>query len=399
MQPPYLLMVVFFFSLAMLGALDAALASLGWVQWFNGLRWLRVHFINIGVLAEMIFGVLPVLAARRAGYDRPSTRWDIWLLLNAGLMILLIGMPLINAALIITGGTLILLAAIALMKQLYELRGASYSSGLPFYLTGLAFLLIGAFLGMGIWLGWGAWLGLANVKEVHVHANLWGFLAPIYAGLLVDLYPSFTGRALDWVKWSWGMAALMAIGALGMVVGPWIELDLLTSGGLILHTVGIVWLLVSVIKPLIGTGQLRAPGILHLITAYIWFLIPVVVAPLIVANATNFPVGQIVSNGGPILIYGWALQFSYALIPYLFARTLLPDAQARLGGSWFSLIGIHLGGVVYWLGLFLINHQSWLHAAAFILWSLSMLPVLATLWRIVSRKVMKASMSLQLSGL
>lgn len=384
MQQPYLATVLLFLSLAMLGAVDAALTSAGWIEWFNGLRWLRVHFINIGVLAEMIFGVLPLLAAEKSGHKQPAIRWDIWSLLTGGMVILLIGMPLINAALIISGGTLILLAAVLLMHQLIRLHGAARVQSLPFYVVGLTFLLIGAFLGMGIWLGWGTWLRLATVKEVHVHANLWGFLSPMYAGLLVDLFPKLAGRSMAWGTRAWGIAVLMGLGALGMVVGPWIQTDALTSGGLILHTAGTLWLLVSIIKPLVRTGQLRTPGILHLVTAYIWFLIPVIIAPLIVANAPNFPVAEVSSNGGPILIYGWALQFSFALIPYLAGQGFHPDNEAKPAGSWLSLIGLHAGGVAYWLGLFLTADQGWLHALAFSLWALSMLPVLGSLWHRIS---------------
>lgn len=34
-------------------------------------------------------------------------RWDIWLTLNAGLLTLLVGIPLVNGALILAGGPLI----------------------------------------------------------------------------------------------------------------------------------------------------------------------------------------------------------------------------------------------------------------------------------------------------
>ncbi len=78
---PYLVMVALLLSLAFLAAVDAALASMGWLAWFNGLNWLRVHFITIGVLLEVAFAVLPFLAARRS-QETVAVRWDIWLALN-----------------------------------------------------------------------------------------------------------------------------------------------------------------------------------------------------------------------------------------------------------------------------------------------------------------------------
>ena len=122
---------------------------------------------------------------------------------------------------------------------------------------------------------------------------------------------------------------------------------------------------------------------IHLVTAYVWFLMPVVVAPLIVLNAPNFPVAQFEQNGGPILVYGWMLQFSYALMPYLFNRAIKPEDPARLGGSWFSLATVHVGGVFFWLGLMFAAYQPALHGTAFAFWALSLWPVMVSLGRTV----------------
>src|SRR5512139_111788 len=111
-----------FILLAALGALDASLASWNIAPWFDGLRWLRIHLITLGTLTEAIFGVLPALVALRAGRPRPKLRWDIWLMLNGGLITLLIGIPLVNAVLILAGGILVFSATLVLIKQLRELH-------------------------------------------------------------------------------------------------------------------------------------------------------------------------------------------------------------------------------------------------------------------------------------
>jgi cytochrome c oxidase cbb3-type subunit I len=84
------------------------LASYTILPWFNGLRWLRVHFITLGAMTEALFSLLPSLAAIRYSLPWPEFRWPIWLLLNAGLLLLLPGIPNINQTLIFTGGTLTL---------------------------------------------------------------------------------------------------------------------------------------------------------------------------------------------------------------------------------------------------------------------------------------------------
>ncbi len=114
MLSPYLLMVFLYMLLAVLTSLDASFTSFSLLPWFNGLRWLRVHFITLGVLIQAIFGLLPGLVAIHANRPRPAFRWDIWATLNSGLVVLLIGIPLINQYMIFTGGTLIFVAALLL---------------------------------------------------------------------------------------------------------------------------------------------------------------------------------------------------------------------------------------------------------------------------------------------
>ncbi len=107
------------------------------------------------------------------------------------------------------------------------------------------------------------------------------------------------------------------------------------------------------------------------------------VAPLIILGVPGFPGAGIEQSAPQALIYGWVLQFGYALLPYLFARFLLPAQPAKLGGNWFSLITVHLGGVFLWASIFITAYQAPLHGIAYVLWTLSALPIVAELWRIV----------------
>jgi hypothetical protein len=384
---PYLLVAFLYIALAVLGALDASLIHFELLPSFAGLRWMRVHFITLGALTEFTFGILPVLVSARAGLPRPKIRWDIWLTLNLGLLILLIGIPPINAVLITTGGTLIFIAAILLMMQLGKLRAtnsaAQGSEARKFYLVALAYLLLGILVGTGLWQGWSTWLQIKVPIEVHIHANNWGFMALLFAGLLVDLYPSFAGRSLAWPRSITPIFWAMTLGALLLVLGPWFQSNLFSVPGLILHLSATIWLLLNVIKPLLGERQLRTPGILHLITAYAWILAPVLIAPLIILQVPGFPGAGIEQNAPQALIYGWVLQFGYAIIPLLFRRTFLPDTPPKLGGNWFSLIAVHLGGISLWAGVFLDEYQSTLHGIAYGLWFVSMLPAAYELWQIV----------------
>ena len=382
---PYFLMTMLYLTLAVLVALDASLTSLNLLSWFNGLRWLRVHLITLGVLTEVTFGLLPGLVAARTHKPRPELRWDIWLTLNAGLLTLLVGIPLINQALILTGGTLVFIAASLLMFQLNGLwpERSGPRTGLKFYLVGVGYLLLGIIVGTGLWLGWGQALRIAVPIEVHIHANNWGFMSLVFAGLLVDLYSNFAKRPLAWPRSITPIFWLMTLGALGLVLGPWLQSNWFSVPGLVMHLSATIWLLLNVVRPLLGDRQAWTPGMWHLVTAYAWILAPVLVAPLIIVGVPGFPGAGIEQNAPQALIYGWVLQFGYAVLPYLFVRYLLPDQPASLGGNWFSLIAVHLGGLFLWASIFITPYQMLLHGVAYTWWALSALPIVVELWRIV----------------
>jgi hypothetical protein len=384
---PYLLMAILYFSLAVLVAFDASLTSFTLLPFFSGLRWLRVHLITLGTLTEVIFGAVPGLVALHAGQPRPAIRWDIWLVLNTGLLLLLVGIPLVNAVLVIGGGTLIFVAVLLLIRQLRALQplrppiGANGAQ--PFYVAGLSYLLLGIVVGSGLWFGWGSALRIAVPIEVHIHANNWGFLSLVFAGLIIALYPDFAGRPLAWPRSIRPIFWMLVVGALGLVLGPWTSSHWFSVPGLILHLSATIWLLLNMIMPLLRDRLVWTPGLLHLITSYVWILAPVLVAPLIILEVPGFPGAGIEQSAPQALIYGWVLQFGYAIIPALFRRAFLPDTPTRLGGNWFSLVAVHLGGIFLWASIFITAYQGPLHAIAYAVWALSALPILIELWRII----------------
>jgi hypothetical protein len=198
------------------------------------------------------------------------------------------------------------------------------------------------------------------------------------------MYPTWAKRQLAWPRSILPIFWMLTLGAFGLVVGPWIKSNYFSVPGIILFLTGTTWLLLNVIVPLWGdrTAWSR-PGIWHVISAYFWIVAPVLVAPLIILQAPGFPGAGIEQSAPQALIYGWVLQFGYAVIPYFSYRLFLPHEPARLGGSWFSLIMVNLGGVFLWASIFLTDYQAVLHGTAYFLWTLSMIPIALSLWRIV----------------
>ena len=372
MPVPYLLTALLYTFVALLAAADASFVSLNIFAAFPALRWVRVHFITLGVLSQAVFGLLPLLVASLSKKERPAMRWDIWLTLNVGLVALVSGFSGMNQPMIFTGGTLIFIAALLLLLQLWNIRGGEAPASLKFYITGIFYLLVGIIIGTGLFLNWSGALYIKVPLEAHIHANSWGFMSLVFAGLLVDFVPMVTGRSLGeknavtYIYWG------MTLGAFGLVLGPWLGGSLPpTVSGLILHISATVWLVILMVRAFKQSGRLNSAGAWHLVSSYIWILLPVMVAPLILLG---------IIEGGPVemtapqaLIYGWVLQFGISLIPYIARRFFLKEENPQLGGCWGSLAGATLGSILVWASIFIVPARGVLYGIGFALYALALI--------------------------
>ena len=382
MPGPYILTTLLYVLVALLAAVDASLVSVNLAGPFVALRWVRVHFITLGIISQFIFGLLPGLTASLSKKPRPAMRWDIYLSLNAGLIALVAGFNSANQPIILAGGTLIFTAVTLLLVQLWRGRGGNAPASLKFYITGVLYLLVGIIIGTGLWLNWSAALRIKVPLEVHIHANSWGFMSLVFAGLLVDLMPMITGRPLGsqrsiaFIYWG------MTLGAFGLVLGPWIGGSLPpTVAGLVLHLSATIWLLVSMVQAFKASGKLKLAGAWHLVASYLWILAPVLVAPLILLG--YLAGGPIELTAPQALIYGWVLPFGIALIPYISRRYLLKEENPSLGGCWGSLAAVTIGSILVWLSIFITPVQGLLYGIGFGLYAIALIHPLKELTQIV----------------
>ena len=381
MPIPYLLTTLLYIFVALFAAADASLVSLNLASAFPALRWVRVHFITLGILSQVIFGLLPVLVASLAKKPKPAFRWDIWLTLNTGLVALIAGMAGVNHPMIFAGGTLIFIAATLLLLQLWNVRGGDAPASLKFYITGVFYLLVGIIIGTGLWLNWSDALYIKVPLEAHIHANSWGFMSLVFAGLLVDFVPMITGRPLGgkntvaYIYWG------MTLGAFGLVLGPWLGGSLPpTVSGLVLHLSSTIWMVVLMIRAFKESGRLNSAGAWHLVSSYLWIIAPIGMAPFIMLGiVAGAPIEQTAPQA---LIYGWVLQFGVALIPYIARRFFLKEETPKLGGNWLSLAGVTLGSVFVWASIFLVDIRGVLYGIGFAIYALAMIPPVKELFEI-----------------
>ena len=389
MPIPYLLTTLLYIFVALFAAADASLVSMNIFSAFPALRWVRVHFITLGILSQVVFGLLPLLTASLSKKARPSMRWDIWLTLNAGLVALVAGFAGVNHPMIFTGGTLIFISALMLLLQLWGIRGGDAPASLKFYITGIFYLLVGIIIGTGLFLNWSDALYIKVPLEAHIHANSWGFMSLVFAGLLVDFIPMITGKALGETKAINSIYWGMTLGAFGIILGPWIPANISeppTVAGLILHLAGTVWLIVLTIRALKASGHLKTAGGWHLVSSYLWILMPVLVAPMILLKLIES--GPVESTAPQPLIYGWVFQFGITLIPYIARRYFLKEKNPTLGGSWSTLTLITLGGLIIWISIF-SPIKGMLYGIGFILYTLAFIQPVKELLDIVRKATMK----------
>ena len=372
MPIPYLLTTLLFTFVALLAAADASLVSINLVNAFPALRWVRVHFITLGILSQVIFGLLPLLVASLSKKPRPAMRWDIWLTLNVGFVALVAGFAGVNQPMILTGGMLIFTATTLLLIQLWSVHGGGAPASLKFYITGIFYLLVGLIIGTGLWLNWSEALYIKVPLEAHIHANSWGFMSLVFAGLLVDFVPMITGRPLGTPKnvslIYWGMT----LGAFGLVLGPWLGGSLPpTVSGLILHISSTIWLVVLMIRAFKESRRLNSAGAWHLVSSYMWIIAPIMMAPFIMFGV--FKAGPIESIAPQALIYGWVLQYGIALVPYIARRFFLRDETPQLGGSWVSLTGATVGSLFVWASIFIVPARGVLYGIGFALYAIALI--------------------------
>jgi len=360
---PFTITAIFYMTIAIVTSIFSFLA-ISDLYFLRGISWIRVHVITLGVITQFLYGYLPQIKNQTE-----KSNWGLWITLNIGILTFLTGRTYQISSLILSGGIIIFVATLILYYILLTNgEPISLSSGKLYYLSGITYFLLGIILGTGIWLGWAEGLGIGNILEVHIHANNWGLLSFIFAGIFLDRYEDWFHIQLARKSTFRLIYFLLLAGAFGLIVGPWIGSEVFIVSGLIIHLIGTSLILYNIIKPTIGNNSLKKQG-LQLSTPYLWFLAPVFISPLVLLKIPGIP-GRIIEQRAPeALIFGWAL-------PILIFILLNRKQQQESRGSPISLIMLHLGALSIWIGIF---STDLLYGIGYLFFAISLVPVVITM--------------------
>ncbi len=381
---------------ALLSLLDFTLAQFGLLPELNNLYWFRLHVLTIGLLVQAAFGVLPLLLARRLSTDAPASwqRWLVFALLNAGLLLLAVGQVAGVQWQRSAGGIILLVAALSeiiLLAAIWRRAPRPRPILGGFYLAAPFYLLLGILMALTMIDGWWSPRGFQAVKESHIHANIFGFTGILVAGVALDVLPALFGRTLARPRWVTPTFWLMAVGALGLWLGPYLGVLPVIGGSLLIYVGGLALMLANFFLTTHRPTPVRIVNGAHLLLSYIWIAAPAIATLFFVLlGPDNVPLARLELGVTQGLIYGWLTQIALAFLPLAvvrFSSGRWEQVIARQEGSWFTLVVLNLAVAVIWLASVLMQWQQArpLVAIAYLFVFIAMLPYLLRLAQALRR--------------
>lgn len=162
-----------------------ALAAIVWVSVGDALpggRWAAVHLFTLGVVSNLVVTLTHHFAQTVLHTPARSARHGRLLLLNAGVVLLVAGLPTGLTGLFLAGAVALTAAVCWLYVDLRRSRRQALAARFAFVVRGYeracgAFLhgaLLGGLLGAGVLSG--AWYGAGRVAHLHINVLGWGGL-------------------------------------------------------------------------------------------------------------------------------------------------------------------------------------------------------------------------------
>jgi len=285
--------------------------AVAWVAWSH------VHYVTVGAFTQLLLGTVPQFAARRLDRPVPSARftWSTFAGVNGGFLALWFGRAFGSVPAFDLGVSAVFLTVLGLLVALLRMALSSsdgWDATVALYLLSPFVFLWGIVYGYGLWGHvWsvpGGWYGL---REAHVHANAWGFLAFAAIGSMYVLFPRLAGADLRGERLRDASVPLLATGIFPLIVGPWLGRGrTVTAAGLVLYGTGYLLYVAALVRTYrAGT---RSGLTLGLLVSQFWLLAPAAFAPFVLFGVEWVPPAAIEQGALHFLFVGWALPLAFA---------------------------------------------------------------------------------------
>lgn len=317
---PFHVAAVGFFVAGFVLAAYNGLQTFDLVPPVNWVSWSHIHFVTIGGFTQLLFAMLPQLAARKLSRPAPGRRHHLLTFagLNGGFAAIWYGRAFGQPGWFDLGSTVVLLTVLAVLGRLLAMGRQSEGRWwrdvtVRMYVASLTVFLAGIVYAFGLFSHPfdvpGGWYGL---REAHVHANGWGFLGLAAIATLYDFFPRlvdadlYSERLRSYSSW------LFIAGIVPLITGPWLGLGrAVTAPGLVLYAIGFIMYGYALVRTyLAGTASGVAQSVL---AAQVWILGPASFAPFILFGV---PIGidsaWIEQGALHFFFLGWALPIAMA---------------------------------------------------------------------------------------
>jgi hypothetical protein len=301
------LVLAVYHGLSQLGVLP----RVGWVSWSH------IHYVTVGGFSQLIIGLLPQVAARKLGQPTPPRWYGIAnaVVLTGGFLLLWYGRGFGHVLWFDVGLITIWILALGLLFVILRMALRSplgWDPVVALYLLSPFIFLWGITYAWGLfahpWVVPGGWLGL---REAHVHANAWGFLAFAAIGTLYELFPRLVGADLYSERLKGYSVWFFALGIFPLITGPWLGLGRsVTATGLVLYATGFALYLYNLVQTYragTSTGLARM-----LLASQFWLLGPAGFAPFVLFGVEWVDPAYIEQGALHFFFVGWALPIALA---------------------------------------------------------------------------------------
>ncbi|GAB3947720.1 cupredoxin domain-containing protein [Corynebacterium tapiri] len=346
-------------------------------------RWVLIHTFTLGVLTNSILVWSQHFTEKFLHTRLDESRRPAQLLrsrlLNAGIILTLVGQllidaplpPIIRNTLVVAGPAAIAVActwhAVVIMGQAWAARRQSprHAPAVASYAVASLALPFGAVVGSLMALGVSAETH-SHLRQAHVIINVFGFVGLTAAATLTVLFPAIwrTRSAGSGEAWALG---LLTLGVIASGAGAVAGVHAIVVSGLVLILAGWAWLCVGWLTAV--SEVLRDPrdrisySALSVLAATIWLLGTLAFVTGHAAAGTSVPIPTIA------LVVGFAAQLLVGVMCYLLPTTMRGGPGAVRAGMQFTQKGGVFRSTLTNLGLliWLAAESSWLRVLASLL--------------------------------